>query len=369
MIMEGKFGVQEAICLLTITIVSKAFFTSPAMVMKAVGTAGWYMTLISAITAVAAFTPVYLLLKRFPGNNIMEIYNTVLGNTIGSLFTFSLFLIVLVTTAINIREFAEVLVVYVYPLSPPLYIIVLLYLLIILAAYLGLESLARMSRLSSGFLLFGIFALLISASQNYQFHRLFPILGYGIGTTLYNGVLRSSAYGEITIIAVIAKSLQGISHVKKAGYMSLIISGTIITTVLFAFTLTFPYYTGREAMAPLYLFTTLIDYGPFFQRLEAMFLFIWSTSHAISSSVLFYITLMLYSHIFKIEDKKPLIIPLSLISLSLTMIPENMIVLITVYLQALRSYGWIFFFIPPMLTFLIAIVRGKKGGVANAQRN
>lgn len=369
MIKEGKFGTQEAICLLTITTVSKAFYTSPAMVMKGVGTAGWYMTLISAVTATVAFTPLYILLKRFPGKNIMEIYDIVLGKVIGSLFSFSLLLIVILTAAANIREFTEVMIVYIFPLSPPSYIIVLLLIIVVLAAYLGLEPIARVSRLFGGMLLFGLLSILILAAKNYDIHHLFPIFGYGIGTTLSNGVLRSSAYGEITIVAVIAGSLQGITHIKKTGYISLLLSGTIISLTILSFTLSFPYYTGREITAPMYLMTTLINYGGFFQRLEAIFLYIWSISMAISSSALIYIVLMIYSYMFNIQDKKPLIFPLSIILYCLIMLPESMGALITIYMQALRTYGWIFFFLPPALALLIAMAKGEEGDVKNGKEN
>lgn len=367
MIEEGKFGVQEAVSLLTITIVSKAFYTSPAMVMKVVGTAGWYMTMISALTATIAFTPVYLLLKRFPGKNIMEAYDTVLGRVGGSVFSFLFFFIILVSAAANIREFTEVLIVYVYPLSPPSYIMILLSAIIAFAAFLGLESIARVSRLFAGILLSGLALLMVLSVKNYKFYRLFPILGYGFGKTLINGLLRSSAYGDIIIIAVFACSLQGISHVRKAGYNSLVFAGIIITSIIFTFTLSFPYYTGKEATAPMYLSATLIDFGPFFKRLESMFLFIWSISHVISSSALFYISLMIYSHIFNIEDKKPLILPLSIILFALAMIPDSMNSLITIYMQTLRSYGWVIFFPPPALVLLLAVIKGRKGESKSAK--
>ncbi len=369
MIKEGKFGVQEAVSLLTITIVSKVFYTSPAMVAKVVGTAGWYMTLISALTATIAFTPVYFLLRRFPGKNIMEANDIVLGKTGGSVFSFLLFFILLVSAAANIREFTEVLIVYAYPLSPSSYIMILLIAIIVFAAYLGLESIARVSRILSGILLIGLAILMVLATKNYKFHRLFPIFGYGLGKTLINGLLRSSAYGDITIIAIFASSLQGISHVKKAGYISLALSGIIITTIIFAFTLSFPYYTGQEATAPMYLAATLIDYGAFFKRLEAMFLFIWNITHMISSSVLFYMSLMIYSHIFNIKDKKPLILPLSIVLFALAMIPDNMNSLITIYMQALRSYGWIIFFPPPALVLILAVIKGRKGESKDAKSN
>ena len=59
------------------------FFTSPSALTNYVGTASWYMTLISDLTAIIGFAFLYLLLKRFPGKDIVEIFNVSFGKLIG----------------------------------------------------------------------------------------------------------------------------------------------------------------------------------------------------------------------------------------------------------------------------------------------
>ena len=61
MIKEGKFGVQEAVSLL---VISGKGLHQPAMVMKVAGTAGWYMTLVSAMVAGIGLFP-YGFIKAF----------------------------------------------------------------------------------------------------------------------------------------------------------------------------------------------------------------------------------------------------------------------------------------------------------------
>jgi len=99
MIKDGNFGYHEAISTFVITIFIKVFFTSPTMVAKIVGTTGWLMTLISALSTAFFFTFQYLLLKRFPNMNQMEINDTVLGNKLGRLLTFFSVLISLLLQA------------------------------------------------------------------------------------------------------------------------------------------------------------------------------------------------------------------------------------------------------------------------------
>jgi len=188
---EGKFGLQEAIWVLIITSTAKVFFTSPAMVARAVGTAGWYMTLISTATAAVGFTFIYFLLKRFPEKNIMEVYDSVLGKCIGFVFSLILAVVLLILASVNLREYTDVLKVYVFIKTPPTFIIGFFIVTVVILSFLGLESIARCSKLFAYVLLLGFILILLLASQHYQPHRLFPIFGYGLGNTIYNGIMRS----------------------------------------------------------------------------------------------------------------------------------------------------------------------------------
>ena len=302
MIKEGKFGPQEAISLITITIVTRVFFTSPSVITRIVGTAGWFMTLISATTAMASFTITYLLLKRWPDKNLIEIYEISLGKYIGFFFSATLSISFIIDSGGVLREFSEVMKVYVLPLSPPSYIMGLFLFGVIVMSTLGLETQARFARLVAPTLLIGMIIVLLLANQNYQVHRIQPIFGYGLKTVVFHGILRNSVYGYTIIAAIIAGSLQGIKHIKKIGYTSIILSGVLISVSLLCFTLTFPYFVAQEVTSPLYQMVSLIDYGRFFQRLDSLFLFVWNISTLIAVTIEVYISASIYCKMLK-NDK------------------------------------------------------------------
>ena len=364
MIKDGKFGVYEAVWLLTITITAKVFFSSPSLVAVVAGTAGWYMTLVSVGGAFIALVLLCALLKRFPGKNLLDIYEAVLGKPIGVFFSLLLFAILFVTAMANLREFIDVLKVYVLPASPPSYLLILFISVASVLAFLGLETLARFSKLIAYILLAGFVIVLILAIPLYESHRLFPILGHGLWDTISHGLRRSSAYGEIIIIGIMVNSLHGAKHAKRAAYTGLALSGLIISSALLAFSLVFPYYTGQEITAPIYLMASLIEYGKFIQRIEPVFFFIWNISTVISVAVLFHLSLVVYSHVFRLDDKRPLIIPYAIILFALCMLPMSITQVTGIMVQFLREYGWIFFYIPPAITLLAANIRktGRKIG-------
>lgn len=366
MIKEGKIGVQEAVCLATITMSTKIFFSSPAFLTRFVGNTGWYMTLISNATAALAFTFIYLLLKRFPGKNIVDIFDISMGRIVGFIFSFMFTATFLQGAGVYSREFIEVLRIFVFPDSPTGFMIGALVVAVTVAAFLGLENIARISKLFGYIMLFAFIMLLILASQNFKYTNLFPILGFGLGPTLVHGLLRSSAYEEVTVLTVFAGSLQGIRYIKKAGYISLILSGIIISAGLLCFTLIFPYTVNQELAAPMYIFARTIRYGAFIQRLDPLFLFLWNTATFITISVLFYSSVSTYCKMFRLQDTRPVIIPMAVLLFALAMTPKDFPSIVYGYVERIREYGWAIFYVLPLVALIIAVLRKKKGEKSNA---
>jgi len=291
---EGRIGLQEAICLTTLSISAKVFFTSPAMVATLVGTAGWYMTLISAAVATAGFLAICLLIRRFPDMDLAHMFEQALGRPVGFLFTGILAATLFYIAATRLSDFTEVLRTYVYSYSPSWYIFGFALACVGVMALLGLESLARFSKLIMYIMMASLFAVLVLGSENYKLYHLEPIAGYGFLNTIQAGAVRSSAYAEIILLAVFARSFQGLRFILREGLISLLLSGIIIGGCILCFSMTFTYQVAQEVTSPMYELASLIDYGRYLQRVESVFLFIWIISSMVSLSAVFYAFLFLF---------------------------------------------------------------------------
>lgn len=361
MIKEGKFGVQETICLVTITISTKIFLTSPAILARYVGTTVWYTTLISAMTSIFAFTLICLLLKRFPGKNMVEIFDTSMGRIFGFIFSFVFFALFLEDASSFLREFTEVLRTYTFQDTPSSLIEGALVIAVGIAAFLGLESIARVSKLFGYLLLLGFIFLILMASKDFNYKYLFPIMGYGVDKTVIHGLSRSSAYGEVVVLAVFAGSLQGIKNIRKAGYISLVLSGLILSAGSLSFAMIYPYFIVPELTAPMYALARLIKYGTFFTRLDTLFLFLWNFSTFISLSTLFYASISIYCKLFRLQDKRPVIIPMAVFLFALTMVPRDFSSMVYGIINQSREFSWTVFYGLPLIALITAVIRGKKG--------
>ncbi len=366
MLKEGKFGAHEAVCLATIAMSNKVFFTAPSYLTRTVGTAGWYMTIISCGLASIYFAFIYLLLKRFPGKNIIEIYDKVLGRLMGFVFSFILMGTFMAYSGIFSREFADVIKTYNFPITPLSVLTGAVIIVAGIAVLLGLEAIARTAKLAAYAALLGFILLIILVSPYFRFAHILPFMGYGIGKTVTTGVLRSTAYAEVFILAVFAGSLQGLRHIKKAGYISLLVSGLILSSGLLVFSLIFEYTSTVEITAPIYVTTRLMKFGNFYQRMEPIFLFVCIITTVIYVSILFYTTISIYCKMFRIQDRRPLIIPIGVLIFTVAIFPKDMLSVIARYIQGIRMLGNIPFFILPIIVLIVAVLRKKKGETPDA---
>lgn len=366
---QGHFGLLETIALTTLVIVSKIFYTSMAAVVKSVGTAAWYETWVSCFVSIIFFLLICLLMKRFPGMDIVEIYEAVLGKIIGKVLGFTLSCYMLYYAATSLREFFEVIKAYVLPNTKDSIIYISFLGVMALIAYKGLESIARLSYITCLPILVGLLLILVMAYPYYNPDLLKPYGGYGLGKTLTVGFMRSSSFQEVLVLTIIVKSIQGKDNFIKAGLISLALSGIIVSISLLTYTMMFTYSMGGENISGLFQMSRTIYYSRYLQRVETIFLFPWVISALITAAVSKYLALYLYSNIFEINNYKPLILPFSFLIYILAVIPKNVVEFTEIYLPFTREYSLGFVYGIPILVLMIVLITGRRGEKPNAEKN
>jgi len=368
MIKEGKFGLAEAISVTTLLMVTKIFYTSPLITVKITGTAAWYMTIISCLTAIVLFLLVCQLMQRFPGKNLVEVYEAVLGKIVGKTFVLFFSIFILYYSAMNLREFLEILKAYVLPYTPPSMIFIGFISVTVLLAYLGLEVIARVSYLSIYPVLMGLAVLLILAYSTYNPDNLKPFFGYGLNKTLYHGVLRSSAYAEVMLLALALNALNNHKDFKRAGLISLAITGVVFSGCLILYIMAFGYTGGVENVSGLFQLSRIIYLSRFFQRVEALFLFIWIICSVVTVATSFYISIATYCKTFHIPSQKPLVFHFGILLFTMAILPKNISEVIEIHMKIIREYSGIWIFGGPVLLLAVAFIFGKKGEKVKSEK-
>lgn len=358
-----SFGTYEAVCLTTLMMIAKVFYASLSVIIKAEGTAAWYGTIISCITSLIVFYLMYLLLKRFPGLDITQVFEAVLGKVAGKILNLLFCTYVLFYAAANLREFIEMIKAYNLPYTPPSILIFGFIAVASLIAYFGLEGVARISAIVFIPVISGIAIILVLSIPYYDVDYLKPYWGYGFQKTLETGFLRSSAYEEFFILAIFINSIHGLKVFKKAGIISIVLTGIIFAVSILCYLMSFLYSVGSENLSGLFQLSRIIYFNRYVQRLESIFLFTWVIASLIAVSVAFYTSIGIYSKAFKIDNHRPLIFPFAFLLFMGALIPKNISELIQIYIHFIRQYSLIITYTIPVLVLLIAVIFKKRGAV------
>ena len=130
-------------------------------------------------------------------------YTKSFGKVLGAVVTFLFSLYLFFVAETNLCEFYQTMRVYVFTLSPNWYLSGLFVISLFIISYLGLESLARVSKLLIVFVIPGLLVILILRGQ-LQHQQHVSILGYGLDKTILQ-VIRAHLWKRI-LLAVYVKS-------------------------------------------------------------------------------------------------------------------------------------------------------------------
>ena len=365
---KSKVGVFEIVGLFTTVMITKVFYTSVMVLIKQVGTAAWYATLVSCITSIVFFMFIYLLLKRFPGKEMTGVFEGVAGKIPGRALSLIFAAYLLYYAGMNLREFVEIIKAISLPYTATSIIVSGFVITIMFMAAKGLETIIRMSYIFFYVILGGLLLILILAFPYYNTEYITPIAGYGILNTLATGFMRSSAYDEIVFLAFIANSLNGLKALKKAGIICIIITGIVFSLCLLCILMAFGYTMASENVSDMYMLSRLIYFSRFFQRIEAVFIFIWVISSIVTVGTAFYFLLKIYSECFEIKNYKPLIYPYGILTFTVALLPRDLSEIIDVHMIILKGYSFLLLYGIPVLLLLISWIFKRKGAANNVQK-
>ena len=206
----------------------------------------------------------------------------------------------------------------------PTSLICLVFILIALIAnQFGFKNVSRTNAIILPFIVVAILIIFFALSVRFVPERFFPVLGYGVNNTFILGATNIFAFGQIILLFLLRSHHKEPKDTKKIGLTSIILSGLILFISVTALILIFPFATGGEGILSIYMITRSIQFGTFFQRVDAFFILIWVLTFFSYLSVAFAFTLRITNKNFKKQNSN---IPAFLIGLGVfivTLIPQN----------------------------------------------
>ena len=172
----------------------------------------------------------------------------------------------------NFSEFLHV----VYFHSSPTWIITLIFVITaIIANKLGFRSLIKVNTLIVPIVLITELVVFLGGLGKIEFQRALPILGYGFGQTFISGFSNIFAFGGLIYLYLIRPNLKNNVNYKKVGIISISLSGLFLLLSVASLLFLFPFLINGVNTLSVYMSTRVIEFGTFFERTDALFIFVW----------------------------------------------------------------------------------------------
>ena len=203
-------------------------------------------------------------------------------------------------------------------------IILLLLIAIVIVNKLGFRPIVRCNLFFMPIILFSILFIFIANFGNFTIQRIFPLLGNGVVSTFLSGISNLFAFGGLSCLYFIPPYLKEQKSYSKVAFSAVGISGIFLFMSVTTLLLIFPLLTSSEEILPLYLASRFIEFGRFFQRLDAVFVFIWIISMASYLSIALYFATDIFKKVANLQSSKWIIGLFASISFGLALLPQNL---------------------------------------------
>lgn len=262
-------------------------------------------------------------MKQFPNQDILDIASFLGGNILKNIIAVSFVLYALFTSSVFLRSFCESLKILYFPSTPMIFLLIFFMIGIILCNRLGFSAIVKANLIFMPLILFSVIFIFLANIENFTVQRMFPLFGNGIITTFLSGLSNLYAFGGLALLYLVPPYLKESKDYKKVAFISVILSGIWLLFSIITLLFIFPSLTTIDEILPLYFASRFIEFGRFFQRLDAIFLFIWIISILSYLCILVNVMTQLFRRVTHFKYQYATIYLFAILVFLLALIPQN----------------------------------------------
>ena len=319
----------------------------------------WLALLIGlVITSIFALVNITLS-KKFPNENLVQIhailYGTYLGNFISAAYLFFIFM----AMVYNLRFIGDFFLTYLIPETPLPIVVTLFTFICAWSVRKGIEVLARMSFTLVLITFVEIAFTLVLLIKDMELSNFLPVLDIPLRDFIQGvHIITTIPLAAMIVFQMIFPSLSSNQKIKSSVLLGLLLGAvTLILTdfrnnAVLGITLSIMYSPSFETVR-------LIDLGEIFTRLEVLVGIVMMNTMFLKVAVLYYGTALGTAQLLRLKSYSPLVLPIGILGISFALFTIDSSVEHSSF--AVNTYPFFaipFEFLLPLLSFVLAIVRG-----------
>jgi len=319
-----KIGNIEAIALILTIMINHIILNLPKNIIQSTSSGAIINVIFISLIALGIVFLICKLWQKFPNQDIIDISEFLGGRFLKSFVGILFFSYAFFTIVTILRSFSEGMKIIFFPRTPVPIIMLLFLTSVIITNKRGLSGISRANLFFMPIVLFSIFFIFIANLEHFVPQRIFPLLGNGAFSTFFSGLSNLFAFGGISYLYLIPPYLKDHNKFTKVGLISIGISGFYLLLSVTTLVFMFPFVTNTLEIFPMYLASRFIEFGRFFQRLDAVFLLVWIISMIAYLSTSVYFGSKIFQKTTNLRYNKWITPLLSALIFCSSLLPENM---------------------------------------------
>lgn len=316
---KGIISTNQFIWMLFIVIASGVAIQAPGLLIVQAGRdawlsviGGWFLDVLLAL--VYAYMGI-----RFPGQNFVQYSISILGKYAGRMVGILFPLFFLLVCALFQRGISQLLNVAFMPLTPPVVILVIGYIVAAYAARKGIEVIGRVAEILGPLYILSIIAIGLLVIPSAEINRLKPQFEQGVYPFLSGSFFILTFFGVCIMMAMYIPLCNRPENGFLAKFTSVSL-GAVFTGVISLSPAVFGLENTMRMFAPGLELSRTISIGPVFTRLEIIWLLIIIGAVFMASASLLWAFCLGVSQIVGLSTYKPLVYPAALVALMLSLV-------------------------------------------------
>ncbi|WP_243291622.1 endospore germination permease [Bacillus sp. FJAT-47783] len=360
---DGKISSYQFKCLVILFTIGTTILVIPKGLASNAKQDAWIAAIFGVGIGVFVIWIYNKLSIRFPHMTFVQMNETVFGKWLGKGFSVIFLSMSFTYTAIVMFYTGNFIRTQLYPETPLEIIHIVLALILVMGVRHGLETFTRTAEIFLLFFFFLFVFLVIFISPQIQFENIEPVFDVDakpLASSMLSLVVTSSI-NSVVLLMIFPAYVNQTKESQKAFLIGNLLGGFVMIMITLLCIFVLGANITAMQMFPSYALAKKLDVGNFIQRIEAMLAIMWFISVYFKMVIYFYASCLGMAQVLNLNDYRPLIFPLGMISVvfSLTAFPN------VVYQQewdtkTSEPFSISVGFILPLLLIVVDKIREKK---------
>jgi len=345
--------------------IGTAILIIPSSVTSAAKQDAWIATIIGVGLSLLLVKLLVSLGNQTPTLTFIEANEKILGRFFGKLTAMGFILLTFFAAGELLYFIGTFISTEVMPESPSMAFSFLFGIIIIYAAFQGIEVFARSAEILFPVFIFIFIFFVVCISPLINFENVQPVLETSKKSLLISIIRFMSIFSfPLAVLLILFPSAVNVhKSAQKGFYIGTIIGGIVLITIVTLCILVLgPSLTSNRTF-PSYALAQRISIGNFLQRIEVIMAAMWIISIFIKTFMYFYASVIGIAQICNIKDHRPLIVPIGMTIIGFSQIIHPNIVHSNIYNKE------IFPLFAGVVTVLLPIVLLIAAKIRNINRN